>query len=112
MYDPRSTGSVDDAVYILSNPGVFMSLLAEVMVKWPVSTEEHLTNTSSNRRAWCGQAACSYGRGVPETNTRVAWSMLTFIQQHEANTVANKKIKEYERAYRELHIGMGAEMLF
>ena len=112
MYSQDSTGTIDQAVLILSDPVLFDKVLGDVIKKWPISAEEHLTNTGSNRRSWCGQAACCYLYRVNEQTTRLAWARLDNKQQYTANQIATRHIKQYERNYTKLHKEMGIKMLF
>ena len=100
------------AVELLSNHDFFYKNALKMMLEWVVCVDYNLTNTSSNRRAWIGQATCSYVYKVPEVITRIAWSELNDIQQNKANFAANKIIKIYEERNNELYKNMGAKMLF
>lgn len=90
----------------------FEYILNKVYSDWKYSVENNLSNKSCNRQAWLGQAACCYNHKCPEYLTRKAWSMLSNMQRYEANLIADKFIKKYERENSELHKGMGIEMLF
>lgn len=101
-----------DSINLLSNPDNFYNVLSELVKEWPISTSEHLTNVSENRRAWLGAAACCYYCNAPEFITRIAWSMLNNDVQERANTIAEIIIKEYERENTGIHKEMGTKMLF
>lgn len=81
------------------NAKIYGSFMKKVIVEWPIACEHHLTNTSSNRRAWIGHAACSMALGCPEDITRQAWGYLTTQQQDEANHMAQVAIAEWESNY-------------
>jgi copper oxidase (laccase) domain-containing protein len=105
------SGNIDQAILVLSNDALFDTILSEVIMKWVVSAENHLTNNLINRQAWCGQVACCYKFGVGEIVTRKAWARLKNIERYKANKIATKHIKNYERTHRKLHNRMGIEML-
>lgn len=73
--------------------------MTRVINEWPISTKQNLTDVKSNRRSWLGQAACCLQSGVPESITRSAWFKLTEEQRLNANNIAEKLIKEWEKDY-------------
>ena len=81
-----------------------------------ISAKVNLTNISCNRRAWLGQACCSYKFNVSETSTRLAWGLITEKQRIESNAIADKWIKIFEQSYerenRKIHFQMGEKLLF
>jgi hypothetical protein len=85
--------------------------MGEVITAWPRTMLNSLTNTSINRRAFLGHCAVCYKLGICESVTREAWGLLTEQQRVDADTVAEKHIKIYERAHIELHKNVGAKML-
>ena len=78
-----------------------------VLDLWVISSEENLSNTRANRKAWLGQAACSFNHKAPERVTRKAWKYLTEEEQVKANNIANKLIHLYESKSRKLHKNLG-----
>lgn len=116
MYDlPLKEGQkerIEKAINVLSDQSLFLYALIEVVKKWPICSEENLSNVSGNRRAWCGQVACNYLHGVTERETRKAWGMLSDKARLEANKTADKIIKLYENKDSQLHQPMGKQMLF
>lgn len=70
-----------------------------VLTSWPVAVQHNLSNTSMNRQAWLGQAACCLAEDIPEDATRFAWRTLTETEQAEANAVADKVIAKWEREF-------------
>lgn len=96
------------AVEMLTNNDLFLETCKEVLVNWKISSKVNLTNKSCNRKAWLGQASCSFKYKVPEICTRTAWGQLSFFQQTEANKVAEQIINSfeinYERQNTELYI--------
>lgn len=73
------------------------SVMIRVVKDWPVSSKHNLTNISSNRRSWLGQAACCMNHGATEYETRLAWRELTKEQQIQANCYADIAIKTWEQ---------------
>lgn len=99
------------SVELLSDNIYFESILHKVYKEWPISISVNLSNRSCNRQAWLGQAACSYNHKGNELTTRQAWSRLTGIQRYQANLIADKFIKKYERENSELYKNMGEPLL-
>ena len=116
MYDPPSAADVlalcERSVALLSNPRAFAAACRDVFDKWPVATAVNLTNMSTNRRAWLGQAACSLVHNVPELATRSAWKDLSDEQRCHANQVADEAIREYEATSEAVHQVVGSAGLF
>lgn len=100
MYDELKEGRetrVILAMRLLASPSLCEHFMREVVKRWKNSSEQVLTNTSCNRRAWLGQAACCLYAGVREDETRQAWGLLKDEEQNKANEVADKVIADYER---------------
>lgn len=102
---------IEKAKSLLSNPSLFYETALKLITSWPIATKINLTNLGCNRRAWLGQAACSYLHNVPEILTRQAWVELNELQRFEANSVAEKIIVLYERKDLELHQEVGDQLL-
>ena len=103
---------VNESFFLLTNLDFFEKACFNVLEKWPISSIENLTNTSQNRKAWIGQASCSYKYGSTESATKKAWFRMSEIEKHKANIVAERAIKTYEAKNRGLYKNMGNEMLF
>lgn len=112
MYEPPSASALPQlcskAMGILADHEAFAVACVRVCAEWPVATAVNLTNVSTNRRAWLGQAACSLVHGVPEIATRAAWKELTDEQRVQANRIADEAIREYESKSRGVHQEVGA----
>lgn len=89
------------AIEFTGNAKLYGQNMLRVQNEWKKSCEHNLTNTTQNRRAWIGHAACALAFGCPENIVREAWAYLSEDQQKEANDVADIAIKEWERAYLE-----------
>jgi len=87
---------IQKAVELLSNSVEFYTICLFVVDEWKIATDVNLSNTSCNRKAWLGQAACCYKNRVPELLTREAWQRLSEEQRFNANVVAQKIIDKYE----------------
>ena len=87
---------INEAVYLLSTPNVLQTYMKRTTIEWPNSTEHHMTNSSRNKQAWLGQAACALFAKIPEDCTKQAWSMLSDEQRQAANLVADGIIKDWK----------------
>ena len=103
---------VSNSILLLSNEVSFFNTGIELLNNWKISSDVNLSNIYCNRRAWVGQASCSYKYGSNEIATREAWSRLTNTQRISANLIADKIINIYENKNKKLYCGMGKEMLF
>ena len=70
--------------------------MLKVAKEWKKSCEHNLSNTTQNRKAWIGHAACALAYGCPESIVRGAWSQLTKEQQIKANEAAQYAIEWWE----------------
>ena len=85
---------------LLTNLNEFDLVCYNVIDTWIVSSAVNLTNKSSNRRAWLGQASCSFKYATPEILTRIAWGNMSNIQREKANKIADKHILNYEKQWK------------
>jgi len=101
MWEKSDTPLIHEqqAISILSDPDQCTYSMQRVINEWPICTRQALTDTSSNRKSWLGQAACSLQSGVPESITRTAWFKLTPDQRDQANNIAQKIIEEWVKNY-------------
>ena len=102
---------VNKSESLLKDEYIFLRNGLNMITDWVISSEENLTKTQTNRRAWIGQATCCYCHKASEIITKEAWNNLSFIEKTKANNAADLIIKEYERRYREVHQNMGKSML-
>lgn len=116
MYEPTKQDNENKltelAEKLLKNPDKFYSVAIKMIGKWNISARVNLTNVSSNRRAWIGQASCCFECGVPETLTRIAWGNLDAVERLKANSVADKVIRIFEEQNKRIHKTVGSEGLF
>lgn len=94
---------------------IYGKAMGEVIVAWPRTMINSLTNKSINRKAFLGHCAVCFKLGIPESVTREAWGLLTDKQRFDADAIAYKHIKhweyEYSRSVTKLHPGLGTQML-
>lgn len=85
-----------------------------VVIQWPRTMLNSLTNPSMNRRAFVGHCAAQYEINCPEYITRAAWKELTERQRVEANKQADYAIKLWEsgKSSKGLHKNVGGSLLF
>ena len=117
MYDiktipePLYYSLVDKSESLLKDKHLFLNQGLKMISTWVISSEENLTKSSINKRAWIGQATCSFTHKANDIMTKEAWARLTFTEKVEANKIADLIIKEYERQNRKIHQNMGEPLL-
>lgn len=84
------------AIDCLRNPKESM---LSVINEWHHSSYENLSDYTSNRKSWLGQAACCYQYKVPEQCTRHAWGLLTDLERQNANKIAKITIQKWENNF-------------
>lgn len=87
------------AIAFTGNHILYGQYMMKVIVEWPISCENALTDSSLNQRAWIGHAACAMALGCPEYITREAWGHLTDEQRLLANKEADRAIRCWRYAY-------------
>ena len=115
-------GSVDNrgrwlekAIEFTSDHKRYGRFMMRVVKEWPISCENALTDSTLNKRAWVGHAACALAIGCPEDITREAWGHLSDEQRVLANKEADAAITVWEYDYcksKGIHTDVGEEMLF
>lgn len=86
---------IQKSIECLRNPGKSM---LKVIKEWNYSCKENLSDLSSNRKSWLGQAACCIEFKSPEHCTREAWGLLTKEERINANIIAEKIIRKWEES--------------
>lgn len=82
-------------------PGLFESVLSDLIINWKNSCEHNLTNEALNRVAWLGQAAVCYSLKVP-ADCRAGYNLIDKKTQEVCDSIATKylniwlKENEYE----------------
>ncbi len=87
---------LDRAIQFTGEARVYGAWMLRVTEKWKYSCEHNLSDTSQNRKAWIGHAACALAFQCPEDIVREAWKHLSERQQIEANAVADLAIALWE----------------
>lgn len=86
---------INKAIECLRNP---YEAMLKVTKEWRYSSKENLSDLTSNRKSWLGQAACCYQFKVPEHITREAWGLLTKEERINANRIAQIVINKWEES--------------
>lgn len=86
---------INKSIECLKNPEKPM---LNVIKKWKYASRENLSDLTSNRRSWLGQAACCYEFKSPEHCTREAWGLLTKEERINANKIAENVIRKWEES--------------
>jgi hypothetical protein len=76
----------------LADLDMFELALQTIIEEWPYSCEHNLTNTSLNRVAYMGQAACALVFKVPSSMSSSGYNLLTDEQKISADAMAQKYI--------------------
>ena len=74
--------------------------MLRVIKEWHFSCEHNLTDSSTNKQAWIGHAACSLEMNLPESIVRSAWKLLTNEQRYLANLQADIAINAWNNNYK------------
>lgn len=92
--------------------------MRKVVIDWPNTMLNNITNTSMNKRAFLGHCACCYEFNCPEYITRLAWKYLTEEQRINADNEAQETIDwwienrmNYEKENKGIRKDMGRQML-
>jgi len=88
---------LDKAIDFTGNHEEYGAAMIRVINEWPVTCQHNLTDTTQNRKAFIGHAACCLAFKCPEYITREAWGYLTKKQQDDANKQAEKAIMLWEK---------------
>lgn len=102
MYEEDKDGReerVQTAIGILTDPEVCLLAMRRVIAEWKIACEQNLTSPIINHQAFLGQSACSIYADVHEDETREAWGRMTTGQRYEANRIADRVFREWERQY-------------
>jgi hypothetical protein len=104
LYGEEKRAFLEKAIMFTGDAELYGNAMLEVVEKWPISCEQNLTSTGSNRQAWIGHAAACLAIGCPEDITREAWSSLSQDQQDKANAKADFAIELWEAIYEEQNL--------
>lgn len=103
----------------LSNLPRFEAALQRVLLEWPHSCDQFLSNENINRIAWLGQSSMCIETGIPSV-FRGGFRLLSRSQQTMANAMAEKYLKIWLKQKGDsahetgdgIHQDMGAMRLF
>lgn len=115
MWESAGDCDIDEAISFTGNHILYGEAMGRVIIEWPISCENSLTNYKINRKAWIGHAAAALAIGAPQLLTRKAWAFLDDRQRTLANREAERCIRLWERSYiesRGLHKDMEEAVLF
>jgi len=91
---------LEKAIEFMGDHIMYGAAMIDVVIAWPNTMLNNLTNPSMNKLAFIGHCACCYEFGCPEYVVRMAWKELTNEQRELANdqarTVLNIWIDENE----------------
>ena len=91
---------IERAVIFTGNHRLYGRYMLRVVNEWPRSCLNAMTDSSLNRRAWIGHAACALAIQCPEDITRQAWGLLSHEQRVLANEQADRAIQAWEMRHR------------
>jgi len=101
FYSDYSKSEINDlnqsVRYVFSSAESTEHWMRNVLTHWNISAKHNLTNSSMNRVAWLGQAACCYYGGVPCKATMFLWKLLDEKVQRRSDKIALKLISEWEQ---------------
>lgn len=87
------------AIEFTGDHNLYGSYMMRVVMEWPISCENALTDSFLNKKAWVGHAAVALALGIPEDITRLAWGVLSSEQQLLANREAERAVRYWEDCY-------------
>ena len=90
---------LNKAIEFTGNHLLYGEAMMKVIIAWPKTMINSLTNTSINQKAFVGHCACAFEFNCPEYITRMAWKELTDTQRDLANNEAQNTINEWKRKY-------------
>jgi hypothetical protein len=99
MWESGGDCDLEQAVEFTGDHKLYGAAMDRIIIEWPISCENALTNYNINRKAWVGHAAAALAIGSPQLLTRKAWSFLDDRQRALANREAARCIGLWERAY-------------
>ncbi len=107
--------ALQKAIDFTGNHELYGRYMKRVVVEWPYSCENALTDHTLNKKAWIGHAACALALMIPENITRIAWGKLTDEQRFLANGQAIAAVRGWETDYaarKGIRDDVGQQVLF
>lgn len=99
MWAKGSEDRLQEAIEFTGDWERYGNAMKEVIVAWPRTMLNSLTNPSINKRAFLGHCAVCFKIGITEDIVRMAWKRLTDEQRRLADKVAQETIDEWKRKY-------------
>jgi|LGOV01.1.fsa_nt_gb hypothetical protein len=96
MYNTRNDNVIVEQCKKLFKDKNLYNFMTETVKTWTKSADVNLSKTIFNRKAWVGQATCSYIKNATIQETTSAWVLLTEPQRKKANLLAQIVIEEWE----------------
>lgn len=113
MWAKGDESRLQEAIDFTGDDVKYGGAMKEVIVAWPRTMLNSLTNPSINKRAFLGHCAVMFKLGITEDITRMAWKLLTDQQRYDADKVAQETINHYhETRNRTVYKNMGTAVLF
>ena len=95
---PMSKDEARDAyAAFLGDTSRFSRALDRVLIEWPISCEQFLSNEGTNRIAWLGQSSMCIETSVPAC-FRAGFKLLDESEQHAANGLAAEALTTWLRS--------------
>lgn len=91
----NKTDLINKVIELFSNPELIEVYMNRVISEWIYSCEQNLSNTSMNRIAYIGQAACCIYAGVTSSITMEAWSLVKKENRDIADSIASDVLKKW-----------------
>lgn len=110
MWSKGDETRLQEAIEFTGNHVKYGAAMKEVIIAWPRTMLNSLTNPSINKRAFLGHCAVMFKLGIQESITRMAWKQLTDQQRYDADKVAQNTIDDYRS--KQVHKVMGGALLF
>ena len=99
FYDTVSAKKKDEikpmVVRFFNNEKKTREFMLIVIDEWVYSCEHFLSNPSTNKIAYLGQAACCIYCGSPSLATMYGWNFLDANTQRTANKIAEETLKKW-----------------
>ena len=91
---------INKVVELFSNPELTKVYMNKVINDWQYSCEHNLSNYSTNRVAYLGQAACCLYAKIPYFITMNGWNKVELHLRNEADYIANQTILIWEKKHK------------
>lgn len=110
MWNKGDESQIQTAIEFTGDYVKYGNAMKEVIVAWPRTMLNSLTNSSMNKRAFLGHCAVCFKLGIPESITRMAWKLLTDQQRFDADKVAQETVNEWLENYERENRGVCNEV--